>query len=48
MQYYIYRIHRYKTAERICWTFAKGDAKRQVNRLQKSNPGAVYEIRLSQ
>ena len=48
MQYYIYRIHRYKTAERICWTFTKGDAKHEVNRLRKSNPKAVYEIRLSQ
>ena len=48
MQYYIYRIHRYKTSERICWTFTKGDAKHEVNRLRKENPKAVFEIRLSQ
>ena len=48
MQYYIYRIHRYKRAERLCWTFTKGDAKHEVNRLKKSEPNSVYEIRLSQ
>ncbi len=48
MQYYIYRIHRYKADERICWRFTKGDAKYEVNRLRKGNPKAVYEIRLSQ
>ena len=48
MQYYIYRIHRYKTPQRVCWTFNKGDAKREVNRLRRDNPRAVYEIRLSQ
>ena len=48
MQYYIYRIHRYKPAERICWTFSKGDAKREVNRLQRDTSNAEYEIRLSQ
>ena len=48
MQYYIYRIHRYKQAERICWTYNKGEAKHEVNRLLKDNPKAQYEIRLSQ
>ena len=48
MQYYIYRIHRYKRPERICWTYYKGDAKRQINKLKKCEPKAVYEIRLSQ
>ena len=48
MQYYIYRIHRYKAAERVLWTYTKGDAKREVNRLKRTAPGAIYEIRLSQ
>ena len=48
MQYYIYRIHRYKQDERVCWTFTKGDAKHQVNKLKQHEPKAVYEIRLSQ
>ena len=46
MQYYIYRIHRHKGAERICWTYTKGDAKHEVNRLRKGNPRAVYELSL--
>ena len=48
MQYYIYRIHRYKRDERICWTYTKGDAKHEVNKLKKCEPNARYEIRLSQ
>ena len=48
MQYYIYRIHRYKAAERVLWTYSKGDAKHQINRLKIDNPRAEYEIRLSQ
>ena len=48
MQYYIYRIHRYKAAERVLWTFSKGDAKHEINRLQRDNPRAKFEIRLSQ
>ena len=48
MQYYIYRIHRYKSDERICWTYTRGDAKHQLNKLKKDEPKAQYEIRLSQ
>jgi hypothetical protein len=48
MQYYIYRIHRYKAAERICWTYTKDDANKKINSLKKHEPKAVYEIRLSQ
>ena len=48
MQYYIYRIHRYKAAERVLWTFSKGDAKHEINRLKLDNPRAKFEIRLSQ
>ena len=48
MQYYIYRIHRYKAAERVLWTFSKGDAKHEINRLKRDNPRAKFEIRLSQ
>jgi len=48
MQYYIYRIHRYKAPQRVCWSYTKGDAKHQVNKLKKDEPKAVYEIRLSQ
>ena len=48
MQYYIYRIHRYKAAERVLWTFSKGDAKHEINRLKLDNPRAQFEIRLSQ
>ena len=48
MQYYIYRIHRHTQPQRVCWTFTKGHAKHEVNKLKKSNPEAVYEIRLSQ
>jgi len=48
MQYYIYRVHRYKAAERVCWTYTKGDAKYRINKLKKDEPKAQYEIRLSQ
>ena len=48
MQYYIYRVHRYKQDQRLSWTFSKGHAKHEINRLKKDNPKAVYEIRLSQ
>ena len=43
MQYYIYRIHRYKAAERVLWTYSKGDAKHKINRLKHDNPRAKYE-----
>ena len=48
MQYYIYRIHRYKADRRVTWTYSKGDAKHEINRLKRENPRAKYEIRLSQ
>ena len=48
MQYYIYRIHRYKRPERVLWTFTHVAAKDQINRLKCENPRAQFEIRLSQ
>ena len=48
MQYYIYRIHRYKNSERVLWTYCKRDAYRQIHRLLRENPRAKYEIRVSQ
>lgn len=48
MQYYIYRIHRYGRPQRILWTFTNTAAREQLTKLERTNPKAVYEIRLSQ